>query len=60
MRQVTGNLYRNGRSGGFGALQAPATKLFIVTYVSERTKAKMQWRSPSLQTASFNAAKALD
>jgi hypothetical protein len=22
---VTGNLYRNDRSGGFGALQAPAT-----------------------------------
>jgi hypothetical protein len=28
IRRLTGNLYRNGRSGGFGALQAPATKLF--------------------------------
>jgi hypothetical protein len=27
LRRVTGNLYRNGRSGGFGALRAPATKL---------------------------------
>ena len=27
IRRLTGNLYRNGRSGGFGALQAPATKI---------------------------------
>jgi hypothetical protein len=26
IRRLTGNLYRKGRSGGFGALQAPATK----------------------------------
>src|SRR5450631_4157575 len=25
IRRVTGSVYRNGRSGGFGALQAPAT-----------------------------------
>jgi hypothetical protein len=25
IRRLTGNLYRNGRLGGFGALQAPAT-----------------------------------
>ena len=29
IRGVTGSLYRNGRSGGFGALQAPATILII-------------------------------
>jgi hypothetical protein len=28
IQQETGNLYRNGRSGGFSALQAPATNLF--------------------------------
>ena len=26
---MTGNLYRKGRSGGFGAMQTPATKKFL-------------------------------
>ena len=28
VRRLTSNLYRNGRAGGFGTLQAPATNLF--------------------------------
>src|ERR1700674_4022733 len=44
IRGVSGNLYRNGRSGGFGALQAPATM---------NATAQQQWRSPILLNLYF-------